>query len=511
MEIPVTVLILALVLFIIIFFVMRRKRLNYPAGSCGWPFLGETLEFLKANKEGKPEKFVKERIEKYKSKIFKTSLMGETVVVVIWWQVTVKKLLGPCLANSVGEEAKIMKKILSSFVSPDAFSRLYIKAMQLVVHHHFMNYWQGNTLHYFRLNTDLLSNSQVLGWRLVVEVEVESQVSSRVWGHVSDLWQGKKSGPGSELGSSLRLEFKLARKDKVKVFPLVKLYGFKVACQLFMSIEDHNDVERLSVQFNIFLKRLYAIPLNLPGTTFYKAIRATNVIRKELLQFVRKRREALEQKTASPHKTFCLICCPVLMKMGSTCLNYLLLITYCSCSLLAMTLHLSLLLYSSRLLQSTLKFIKTFCKKMKYSWSVISEVMRITPPILGAYREAIVDINYEGYHIPKGWNFLNSFMLEQLYWNTGLTSLDPEIFPNPTRLEPSRFEEAGPAPYTYVTFGGGPRMCLGKEFARLEMLVFLHVLIKKFTWKLLIPNEKFIYDPMPTPLQGLPISLQPHN
>ncbi|KAH0765039.1 hypothetical protein KY285_000918 [Solanum tuberosum] len=129
---------------------------------------------------------------------------------------------------------------------------------------------------------------------------------------------------------------------------------------------------------------------------------------------------------------------------------------------------------------------------MKYSWNVISEVMRITPPILGSYREAIVDINYEGYHIPKGW---------KLYWNTGLTSLDPEIFPNPTRLEPSRFEEAGPAPYTYVTFGGGPRM------SHLEMLVFLHVLIRK----LLIPNEKFIYDPMPTPLQGLPISLQPHN
>ncbi|TMX04849.1 hypothetical protein EJD97_004324 [Solanum chilense] len=139
---------------------------------------------------------------------------------------------------------------------------------------------------------------------------------------------------------------------------------------------------------------------------------------------------------------------------------------------------------------------------MKYSWNVISEVMRITPPILGAYREAIVDIYYEGYDIPKGW---------KLYWNTGLTSLDPEIFPNSWRLEPSSFEEDEPAPYTYITFGDGPRMCLGKAFARLEMLVFLHILIRKFTWKLLVPNEKFIYDPMPTLLQGLPISLQPHN
>uniref|UniRef100_M0ZUJ9 Taxane 13-alpha-hydroxylase cytochrome P450 n=1 Tax=Solanum tuberosum TaxID=4113 RepID=M0ZUJ9_SOLTU len=102
-------------------------------------------------------------------------------------------------------------------------------------------------------------------------------------------------------------------------------------------------------------------------------------------------------------------------------------------------------------------------------------------------------------------------MLEQFYWNTALTSLDPEIFPNATSLEPSRFEGVGPAPYTYIPFGGGPRMCVGKEFARLEILIFLHSLIRKFNWKLLIPNEKMIYDPMPTPLEGLPISLQPHN
>lgn len=89
-------------------------------------------------------------------------------------------------------------------------------------------------------------------------------------------------------------------KEKVKVFPLVKLYTFKVACQLFMSMEDDNEIERLSAQFNIFLKGLISIPINLPGTAFYKATRATAVIRKELLQFVRKRREALDQKIASP-------------------------------------------------------------------------------------------------------------------------------------------------------------------------------------------------------------------
>ncbi|XP_060197367.1 beta-amyrin 28-monooxygenase-like isoform X3 [Lycium barbarum] len=160
MEIPA----LLVIIFIIFILIIRRKKktLNYPPGSFGWPFLGETLDFLRAaNKEDKPEKFVKDRIEKYKSKIFKTSLMGEKMVVLgsasgnkflfsnenkqvtVWWPVTIRKILGSCLITTVGDEAKLMRKMISSFISPDAFSRLYIKAMEVVAHDHFKNYWEG--------------------------------------------------------------------------------------------------------------------------------------------------------------------------------------------------------------------------------------------------------------------------------------------------------------------------------------------------------------------------------
>ncbi|XP_070012371.1 beta-amyrin 28-monooxygenase-like [Nicotiana sylvestris] len=108
-----------------------------------------------------PEKFVTDRIEKYQSQIFKTCLVGEKVAVLcgpagnkflfgnenklvnVWWPSSVRQLLGSCLSTISGEEAKLMRKMLFYFVSPDAFSKLYIKTMELSTRQHIRNHWQG--------------------------------------------------------------------------------------------------------------------------------------------------------------------------------------------------------------------------------------------------------------------------------------------------------------------------------------------------------------------------------
>jgi cytochrome P450 len=41
--------------------------------------------------------------------------------------------------------------------------------------------------------------------------------------------------------------------------------------------------------------------------------------------------------------------------------------------------------------------------KMKYTWRVAMETLRMFPPIFGGFRKAATDIEYGGYIIPKGW------------------------------------------------------------------------------------------------------------
>ncbi|KAM0025993.1 putative cytochrome P450 [Helianthus debilis subsp. tardiflorus] len=139
-----------------------------------------------------------------------------------------------------------------------------------------------------------------------------------------------------------------------------------------------NHIAKLGSLFNIFLKGILELPINIPGTRFYSANKAAAAIRTELMMIIKARRMELEEGKASSSKTSYHIFLHLQTKMGEQ-------------------LEISKAKEAGELLKWE------DIQKMKYSWSVVSEVMRLNPPAAGAFREALVDIEYAGYTIPKGW------------------------------------------------------------------------------------------------------------
>lgn len=105
---------------------------------------------------------------------------------------------------------------------------------------------------------------------------------------------------------------------------------------------------------------------------------------------------------------------------------------------------------------------------------VIQESMRLYPPAWIMSRTAVTD---DG--------------IGNLRWVGGTTVMvspwilhhDPTHWPDPTRFDPDRFlpENLKTRPgYAYLPFGGGPRLCIGQQFALQEMQFLLAMLVYRF-------------------------------
>lgn len=78
LVIPVTL----IVAFFLSKFMFKGQTKNLPKGSLGYPLIGETFSFLRAQKQDRGPEWLEERTSKY-GPVFKTSLMGSPTVVVV--------------------------------------------------------------------------------------------------------------------------------------------------------------------------------------------------------------------------------------------------------------------------------------------------------------------------------------------------------------------------------------------------------------------------------------------
>ena len=140
---------------------------------------------------------------------------------------------------------------------------------------------------------------------------------------------------------------------------------------------------------------------------------------------------------------------------------------------------------------------------LPYTRMVLAESMRLYPPAWIIGRRAVGPFEAGGYTIPA-----RSIVLLCQY----TMHRDPRWFPDPERFDPDRFtpeQQASRPKFSYFPFGGGPRVCIGEQFAWMEGVILLATIAQR--WRLrLVPGHPVATQPIITlrPRYGMRMTVE---
>ena len=127
--------------------------------------------------------------------------------------------------------------------------------------------------------------------------------------------------------------------------------------------------------------------------------------------------------------------------------------------------------------------------KLEYTTQVIQEGLRLYPPFWMIDRLAIADDRVGDVQIPAG-----STVIVHVYGAHHAR----KHWENPEGFDPERFVKGSEklrTPFTYLPFGGGPRVCIGNHYAMLQILMILSNLLRNYDFELM-PGQSIEARPM---------------
>ncbi len=129
--------------------------------------------------------------------------------------------------------------------------------------------------------------------------------------------------------------------------------------------------------------------------------------------------------------------------------------------------------------------------KLTYMQMVINEILRLYPAAYLFAREAVTDDVIDGFSIKA--NTL-------IFITPFITHRDPKYWNEPEKFDPERFtpENVASRPkHVYYPFGEGPHVCIGNNFAVMEMQLILAAALQRFKLTL-DPAQKIAFKPEAT-------------
>ncbi|OAY39159.1 abscisic acid 8'-hydroxylase 4 isoform X2 [Manihot esculenta] len=437
-----------------------KPRAKLPPGPMGWPYVGETLKLYSQD----PNVFFATKQLRY-GEIFKTHILG-----------------CPCVMLASPEAARFMLVTHAHLFKPT-----YPKSKERLIGPSALFFHQGEYHTQLRkLVKGSLSPETVR--KLIPDIESIAMSALESWAHG----------------------------HTINTFHEMKKLSFQVGILSIFGVLDSNYREKLNENYHIMNKGYNCFPTKIPGTAYQKALLA----RKRLNQIVgeiiceRKEKKMAEKDLLGRLLKFKDENGQILTEdqIADNIIGVLFAAHDTTAAALTWILK---YLHENRTLLEAVKAEQmaireanirgnksltwTQTRNMPLTFRVVLESLRMASIIAFVYREAIIDVQYKGYLIPKGWKVMP--LLRNIHHNS-------EFFPHPHIFDPSRFE-VSPKPNTFMPFGNGSHACPGNELAKLEMLSLIHHLITKFRWEVVGSVDGIQYGPFPVPQQGLPARFWP--
>ncbi|KAK3011626.1 hypothetical protein RJ639_011128 [Escallonia herrerae] len=491
---------------LLLFNVIKAKQntLNLPPGNMGWPFIGETLGYLKPYTATSIGEFMEQHISRF-GNIYKSNLFGERTI--------------------VSADAGLNRFILQN--EGRLFECSYPRSIGGILGKWSMLVLVGDMHRDMRtISLNFLSNAR-LRTPLLKDVEDHTLLVLRSWKDNSTF----------------------CAQDEAKKFT------FNLMAKHIMSLDPGKpETEKLKKEYITFMKGVVSAPLNFPGTAYRKALKSRSTI----LKFIGSRMEertsesteddllgwVLKHSNLSKEQILDLVLSLLFAGHETSSVSIALAIYFLEgCPSAVQQLreeHIEIA--RSKKKSGDVELNWDDYKKMEFTQCVISETLRLGNVVRFLHRKALKDVRYkgrcmhgspvgiemisrvaeksrpmplginllflcgfEGYDIPCGWKVLPVI---------AAVHLDPSLFDQPQHFNPWRWQNSTGLSTTtsnnFMPFGGGPRLCAGSELAKLEMAVFIHHLVLNFQWHLADSDQAFAFPFVDFP-KGLPIRVRHHT
>ncbi|KAG0498470.1 hypothetical protein HPP92_003161 [Vanilla planifolia] len=410
----------------------------------GLPLLGETLDFFISSPSFDVHPFFEKRTNRY-GRVLKTSLIG--------WPLVVST--DPEFNRLVfREEGRLFESCY-----PESFSKIFGQEDASELHGPRFKYLKGLFLN--------LLGSPNLRLTLLQDVEKEALDCLSSWTTQTSIELK------SELSSMI----------------------FNVIAKKLISFDPTKANEDLKANFSAFSAGLISFPVNIPGTAYHRCLKG----RKNVITMLKK---LLAERKNSPREESRDYLDLLVEELGngSTLLNegmaldFMFALLYASSETPspALALAVKFLTDHADVLEELQEEHESITrrrkepnsgitweeyKSMKFTHQVISETLRLANVAPVIFRKAMKDVPVNGYIIPEGWGVMMC---------PTAVHLSHDIYGDPLAFNPRRWKDdttKDDCSKYFAAFGGGIRLCVGAEFTKVVMAVFLHSLVTKCRWQ----------------------------